>query len=549
MKPRLAERVAIGAVLLLTAVLGSRGISDPASVMLGGDMSRYMMNGVFVYDWIRDGGTWTLADLTTYAERYFARYPALTLGHHPPIPYLAVVPFYAVFGISVFAARLTALCWFVLASWALFLVGRRLFDWRVGAWAAALFSTNVMVLRAGQHLLSEMPATALVLLALAALLGWRDTRRGSYLVAFVALATASLLAKQLTALVVPVYAIVGLASLGWRRLATRHAAIAAIATGAVTVPLVVVSARLAPANVALLRDGISTLWAGSRPQSLDAVLRTIVTTHLAWPALIAVAVGAVVGLGQYRRRLTLLAGWIAAVLTGTVVLIGPVEPARYAFGALPVYYLLAAAPAGAWLSAPLRVAVSLGLAMLLVWQGWGVRYVRPSGAGGYEEAAMFVAANSRQPVVLYHAVVDTGYFVFFTRVHDPSSRMVVLRGEKLLVAPHATDATSAHELRGILQRHGVQYVVLEEREAETAVLRRLHDVVRGDGFAERRRIPIRTREPGTAGVDLAIYEYFDAGPADPDAVVDIGVWRANRRITVPIRDLGPRRMAPENSGR
>src|SRR5689334_22422660 len=171
------RRFAVAALLAVTCFLGTRGISDESSVMLSGDMARYVMNGVFVRDLIADGGVWSYESLTHEAQRYYAQYPALSVGHHPPIPFLSVVPFYWVFGVSLFAARLAALAWFVTAAMGLYAVARQMFNWQVGLWAALLFVTNVMVLRAGQYLLSEMPMVALVLWSLYALLKFCESRR------------------------------------------------------------------------------------------------------------------------------------------------------------------------------------------------------------------------------------------------------------------------------------------------------------------------------------------------------------------------------------
>ena len=173
------------------------------------------------------------------------------------------------------------------------------------------------------------------------------------------------------------------------------------------------------------------------------------------------------------------------------------------------------------------------LSSLLAWQAWTVRYVRPTGAGGYEEAAQYVVLQSREPVVLFHGMSDTGYFVFFVRQHDPAGRLVVLRGEKLF----PSDRLTADKIYSDLQRFGVQFVVVEEREADTAALRLLHRELETERFVERRRIPIVTRQPDARGVDLVVYEYREARAPDPDAQVDIGVRRANRTIRVPMRDL------------
>src|SRR5262245_8374887 len=190
------RRLVVAGLLAITCFLGTRGITQESSVMLSGDMARYVMDGVFMHDLIADGGVTSFDALTQYAERYYAKYPALSLGHHPPIPYLSVVPFFWVFGITLFAARLAALCWFLLAVWGLYAVAKRLFSWQIAAWAAALFVTNVAVLRAGQYLISEMPMMALVLWAVNALLRFCDTRRPLHFAWFLTLAVMSLFAKQ-----------------------------------------------------------------------------------------------------------------------------------------------------------------------------------------------------------------------------------------------------------------------------------------------------------------------------------------------------------------
>jgi hypothetical protein len=47
--------------------------------------------------------------------------------------------------------------------------------------------------------------------------------------------------------------------------------------------------------------------------------------------------------------------------------------------------------------------------------------------------------QAREPVVLYDGSVDTGYFVFFVRKHDPRGRLVRLTG----VPPAREDSVPA----------------------------------------------------------------------------------------------------------
>jgi hypothetical protein len=331
----------------------------------------------------------------------------------------------------------------------------------------------------------------------------------------------------------PLYTAVVVAAVGWRGIASRRTLLAMAGLGLLAVPMVVMSLGLAPSNIALVRSNVLQLLTGTRTQSAGAIVWRIVSTHLMWPAMIATVVGTTVAWQRYPWPTAVGLTWIFSVVAGNLVLSGTIEPARYAFGVLPAYYLLAASPSSAASPRAVRIGFSVILAGLLGWQAWSVRYVRPTGAGGYEEAAQYVVQQSREPVVLFHGMADTGYFVFFVRRHDPASRLVVLRGEKLFPG----DSLTVDRLYADLQQFGVQFVVVEEREVDTAALRMLHGELKTDRFVERRRAPIVSRQPDARGVDLVVYEYRDARPPDPDAEVDIGVWRANRTIRVPMRDL------------
>ncbi len=101
------------AILCTVAILlSTKGITDEGTVSLNGDSPRHMMNGVYFFDLIRD---FPFSNPIEYTLQYFARYPALSLGHHPFLLGVAEAPFYAVFGISVFSARLTIVFFILLA--------------------------------------------------------------------------------------------------------------------------------------------------------------------------------------------------------------------------------------------------------------------------------------------------------------------------------------------------------------------------------------------------------------------------------------------------
>ena len=157
-------------VALLVAILtGARSITDEGAVVVGADMARYLMDGVFLHDLLGSGAGWTLGGAITYAEHYFVQYPALSIPHHPPLLPVSLVPFYAVFGVTVFAARLAILVYFIVAILLLYTLVEGVYDDEVAGWACLLFASSPIVALFAQRVLSEIPTIAMVLAALNAL--------------------------------------------------------------------------------------------------------------------------------------------------------------------------------------------------------------------------------------------------------------------------------------------------------------------------------------------------------------------------------------------
>src|SRR3954468_21029182 len=65
------------------------------------DSPRHALNGAFLLDFAR---THPLHDPAGYAYNYYAQYPALTILFYPPLFYVLLAIFYALFGVSQTAA-------------------------------------------------------------------------------------------------------------------------------------------------------------------------------------------------------------------------------------------------------------------------------------------------------------------------------------------------------------------------------------------------------------------------------------------------------------
>ncbi len=170
----------------------------------------------------------SLAELVEYTQLYYARYPALSLGHHPPLLSVVEAPVFGVFGISMASARLVILIFFVAAVAFLYLLVSDICGPLAGLIAAAFYATSPSVVIAARSVLSETPALALVIVSAYCLQRFCATGRRRFLVAFVLASTLSLYAKQLTIFVFPAFLGTALASLGIRRFLKRDILLAVL---------------------------------------------------------------------------------------------------------------------------------------------------------------------------------------------------------------------------------------------------------------------------------------------------------------------------------
>jgi hypothetical protein len=499
-----------------------------------------MLNGVFLYDFIVQGGAWTPNEIFRFAEKYYAKYPALSLGHHPPLLAVILAPVYAVFGVSVFWSRMAILAFFMIAAGAMFSLTRRMYSVAVAAWATLLFVTNPAVTTYSQVVLSEMPMLAFVLLGMNALGRFVESGSRRHYAWFVAAAVASIYAKQLAIFMLPVYFAYLVACVGWRRLLQSDVIGLTVLGVLASLPMAAVTFMLSPLNVLVVRTMTST---GRGFQYTQPVLQTILNAHLTMPMMLVVVAGIALSLLARDKRILVGLVWSAGVVAAVLYLTARVDPPRYAMVAVPGYFLCAASALAAVRRAPARLAVTAMLAAAVGYQLWLGRSVRPTGAEGYEAAAQYVLAQGNSPTIMFSGPVDTGYFVFFARKHDPLGRHVILRSDKVFTTSRMSRSSyenrikDRQEIYDLLKKYGTRFIVIEDRPADARVLEWFREELKTDHFVERHRIPIVTNDRRLRDVSLAIYEYKDAQPPDPNVDLQLNVPLVGRAVSVPLHEL------------
>ena len=539
------DRVARGwlaplACALAAAAAASIGLGDERYVSTHGDMARYLMNGTFLFDLLRDRPFDSLQTVVDYARLYYARYPALSIGHHPLLVSVAEVPSFMLFGVSVLAGRIPVIASFIVAALYLYRLVADLYDEWAGAAASLVFATSPVLAGLSQAVMSEPPAVALVVVAAYYLHRFCVTGSRRALGVFVLCAGASVWAKQLAVMAFPGFLFYAVAHLGWRRLLTRHVVIAATFLAVVVIPIVPLSAALSPANAGSIGGGVHRLAASGENQRLLAELWQSLTRQVSAPLVVLGLAGIVVAAARRRTEAWLLAPWIAATVLVVLLATRFMEVARFT-----VYWVPAWAAGVGILCGPGRWQRPLvaGVAALVLMQAVVLARQPLHGAGGYETAARYVVAHPHGATVLFSGDVDTGYFVFFVRKHDHERRLVVLRSDKVLTTSAMARVAvedrieRPDQISPLLSALGVGYVVIEDRPSASQVLEWLRSELRTDRYAERLRVPIASTDLRLRDTSLVVYEVKDPPEPAPDARLDMRLPVVSREINVGLADL------------
>jgi hypothetical protein len=543
-----AWRPGIGCALVcaLAIVVGGVGLGDEGYASTGGDMARYLMDGVYVRDVVADGAFLNPFQLLDYTRLYYARYPALSLGHHPVLLPILEAPLFGLLGVSVFAARLVLLASLVAAAVFLYLMVNRRFGSLAATAAGALLVTSPMVVASTRAVMAEVPSIALLLACAYSLDRFIETGRRSALAACGLAMILALYAKPMAVLIAPALAIAALVAIPFDRLLKRDVLIAVAAVVILSAPAIALPLAFSPSNL----SGVMEATRSETQSQTPSLLKEALGPQFAWPVVIVAAAGALWAMVRRDTRSLLFLLWVVCTSPALLFFHGAngVAP-RYTLFWVPAICALAGSLLAERRSRIVMPLVGATLLAGVVMQLADRKTIddRVEQAGGYEEAAQFVLGADPGPTVLFSGDIDTGFFTFFVRKHDADRRLVVLRSDKILTTsrmgrPSVEDRIDRPEqIYEALHRYGTRYVVIEDRESASNVLEWLRQELKGPRFVEQWRMPIRTNDRRLRGTSLAVFELRDPTPPAADAMLSMHLPVVGQSLDIALRDLMDRK--------
>ncbi len=536
------------AVLCVVALtLASRGITSEATISLNGDMPRYLMNGVYFYDLIRDG---VPTDVMQHARLYFAQYPALSLGHHPVLLPLAEVPFFALLGVSVAAGRVTMLFFLLLGLVTWFFFIKAAWDETVAFWSSLLVASSPLIVSQSRVVMSEIPVLSLTIASMYWYYRFSESGKTRDLVLVVISFVLACYAKQLAIFALPVFVVHFALRRGVRALFSRQVIVACAGLGVLLVPLVVMTLRFSATNLSWVTGANRARGFSLPTEQVFYYLRLMWDQGFVAPVVALGVLGIVGAVQRELKEAALFLLWIGFSF-GLIVYTGLIDP-RMAVYWLPPFALFAA------LSPRLVASTDLNLrfiapkqagrilsALLIVSVGYQIAAAytaKTHYTAGYEEAAKYVADDPKGATILFSSWVDTGYFVFFVRKHDPERQLIVLRANKILSTSFYAETveervSDVDEIYRLLDDYGTCYIVIEDIETDSQAQNWLRQELKTDRFILRKQIPLETGESRLEGVSLLIHEYTECGPPRLDAMLDMDLPMGGFSIGVRLGDV------------
>lgn len=435
------------------------------------DASRHAMNGVFIRDFIIDGG---VQHPIQFASAYYQKYPAINIGFYPPFFYLTSAPFLAIFGPTHAVSQAVVTLYALGAMLSIYFLCSRQMS-RVAALAAAacVITFPEMALWARQVQL-DIPAIALLIVAAFALTRYLENQSRSWLYAATSLLGIAILTRAQAICVIP--------AVMFFLFIPKYAHLASLKTRILAlVPLIILSMpSLAMVAYFSRVNQSQVVQMPGMPRLLSfgnwGWYASYLPEQIGWPALVFTTCGlaAALVLGVQKRLPTaaMVAGMFCLSSWIFFSLISNKEP-RFNLPSVPFLFLFSVFALNVLFPFLTRFAL-LVLALWLAFQALAVAHVPV--VGGYKEAVELAQnVTPRNTNVLISAHRD-GSFIYDMRTIGKRRDIGIRRADKLFVEINIRREfgikdrrLSKEDLLELLKRENVTTIVvqngyLEEQE-------------------------------------------------------------------------------------
>ena len=518
------NRILLSILILIFLLIYTKGITK--SNLWFSDASRHAMNGVFLFDLIKN---LSIGDLWQYAYDYYTRYPALSLGYHLPFFPLIEAIFFAIGGISFVSARITVLFFGMIALIYWYRLIVLLYDKKVAFFSTIFLFTTPLIIKWASAPMLELPALTMIILTAYTFFNYLKNEHCKYLYAFLICSGLSIMTKQTTGFISPLLFIYLFVTKNFNKFLKKEAITPIIIFTILILSAIIMTLKLGKANIQQV-----TMISNDLTGTVFPVMS--LTNLMYYPSQIMDKLSLpLVFLSSFYFIYVLIKKrtgpdvffilWIfCAYLMMTYI--GVKEP-RYTYCMIPPFCLLAAL---ALFKAKIKK-INIGLVTGIILSIFQIVYayqVKTPFISGYEQAAKFVADNPKGFAALVNLHYN-GNFIFYFRKHDTNRQNIVIRSEKLFY--YYDEKTDFME---ILKSYAVKYVITENVSSKDfPQFEYVKKHLNSKNFVKLKEIKIDSNMRRFQGGSIIIYELKGEVEMKKETLTLQG-WRFGRKVSVPL---------------
>ena len=512
-------------LILITLILTGKGLFINGDFFWS-DESRHAMDGVYFLDLIKD---MPVFHLYQYTKQYYAKYPALGLTWYPPFFAMVEAIFYAIFGISTFAARFTVIFFALLGVFIWYVWIREIYNQEIAFYSGLLFVTTPLVVYWSHAVMLEIPTLAMIILSFYCFYKYFELDEKKYAYYLALSLSGALLTKQTAAFIIPLFFSYILIRKKHKKLIKKECIISYIILAIFIIPLTIFTLKFGTLGLRVTLGDLKEVSKGTTLEQWSYYLR-LLPNIFSWPILLLSLPIIPFIIKEKDKNGLLFLLWIFWWYVCFSYIFGY----QGSFSKYGNYYGIYVVPPFCLLTVltlnklrdKLKFPPTLILIIISIYQiilSFNIK--TPYIPNIYEEAAKFVAQNPKGTTTLVSAYYD-GNFIFHVRRHDPKRRMIILRADKTLVSLAVfkrfgvySHVHNENDIYNMLQDYGTGYIVVEDKDlVGIKAFKMLRKILNSKNFTLIRHIKLKDTKKYSfipsriRGLSLLIYSYNNITP-------------------------------------
>lgn len=490
------------------------------------DASRHAMNGVYFLDLVKN---MPFADLWQYTVDYYARFPALSLGYHPPFFPLVETLVFAIGGVSFTSARVAVLIFGLAGLIYWYRLIALLYEESIAFFSSLLFITTPLIIQWARLPMLELPTLSMIIFTSFAFFKYLKTEKIGYLYVFLIFLGLTVMTKQTAGFIFPVFFFCLFLEKNYQHFKRKAALIPILILVGIGLAAILMTLKLGGANL----DQVFMNASGSNGNVLprfsihNLVFYPLKLVEIITLPVIMLSTLSLITLkdtkANYFFILWIVCGYLFMTFIG-------VKEIRYVYFLVPPFFVLVfrflTKLKVRKINVGLIIAILLSSASLIK-----AFQLTPTYIIGFEEAAKYTAQNPKGDAILVNVYFD-GNYIFNYRKHANGDNKILLRSDQLFRG----DETAA-QVWEMLQNLGVKYIISETTQHTVyPQLGLVRNYLEADAYKLIKKIPIESNLKKYKNESILIYE-LKGNSELRIKNLDFDGWRLGRRLSVPTERL------------